>query len=75
MYILDDVPVIMIQMCQVRHQNTLPLLNYTIFSVMSASQPREAVSECISSGAEDFLVKPVTKKEVSSCRRALEAVQ
>ena len=36
------------------------------FTVMSANQAAEAVCECISSGAEDFLVKPVTKKEVQN---------
>ena len=33
---------------------------------MSANQQRETVSECISSGAEDYLVKPVTKREVQN---------
>ncbi|KAG1653910.1 hypothetical protein FOA52_005211 [Chlamydomonas sp. UWO 241] len=34
--------------------------------MMSANHQHECISECISSGAEDFLVKPVTKKEVQN---------
>lgn len=39
---------------------------FPCFTVMSANQAAEAVCECISNGAEDFLVKPVTKKEVQN---------
>jgi CheY-like chemotaxis protein len=38
----------------------------TIHAVMSSSQQHETVCECISNGAEDFLVKPVTRKEVQN---------
>jgi len=34
------------------------------FAVMSANEHTETVFECIRRGAEDYLLKPVTKKEV-----------
>ena len=49
-----------------RRAAAIPCPPFPFPSVMSASQQREAVSECISSGAEDFLIKPVTKKEVQN---------
>ena len=33
---------------------------------MSASEQRETVVECIRGGAEEYLVKPVTRKEVQN---------
>lgn len=35
-------------------------------AVMSASEKQETVYECIRGGAEEYLVKPVTKKEVQN---------
>lgn len=35
-----------------------------VTAVMSANEHTEMVFECINGGAEDYLLKPVTKKEV-----------
>ena len=41
-------------------------LTTTLGAVMSANEHTETVFECIREGAEDYLLKPVTKKEVQN---------
>lgn len=40
------------------------MLKHCCFAVMSANEHADTVFECISAGAEDYLLKPLTKKEV-----------
>ena len=43
-----------------------PNLSAVLGAVMSANEHTETVFECIREGAEDYLLKPVTKKEVQN---------
>ncbi len=40
------------------------MLSLCLAAVMSANERTETVFECIRGGAEDYLLKPVTRKEV-----------
>lgn len=41
-------------------------MRLSILAVMSANEQNDTVFECIRGGAEDYLLKPVTRKEVQN---------
>ncbi len=54
------------QPLSLRTLSTLLLACTSPFAVMSASERAEMVYECIRGGAEEYLIKPVTRKEVQN---------
>jgi DNA-binding response OmpR family regulator len=53
---------LLVRSVQLRQQPTNNAFHY--IAVMSANEENDTVFECIRGGAEDYLLKPVTRKEV-----------